>query len=494
MLTFIFRKTLFISCVFVLLCTQVFGQASLQSIVPNSFPQGQSTDVVIRGVATNFKNGSTVVDMGSDVTITKTDVLNPETVIVGISVSGSASTGQKDLTVTTGSEVVTMVNAFELFAAGGGFKANIDVLPFQTASLSDFDISNPANLPLLFFVNLYNNNFNRDVKIEIDFSCAKYGAIGTLRIDSKILLPNEVARVSNRDFNHLDVVNGDQNTFLNIVKLTGVLPPDEYFYTLHVTEGTTEIATDNASSVITNPLANPILIGPGVLYAADVVIFDDAQISKIVTPNPLFQWVGQANKYDLSVYKIISGQSPQDVLNNIPVFKQTDVQGNNFVYPSSAEKFVDGEAYAWQVVAKVVSASGTVEYPSELFAFVYSTSLNNPDPGAAVKIMVSPQQIDMSSGATLVFTAKVFDANNHLIEGLTPTWEVLPANGTIDENGAFKAGTQNGTVAVVARLGNLIDFGSVNITNNQAVMIVDEGQWMVDGMIRQLFGLNNEGH
>ena len=65
--------------------------------------------------------------------------------------------------------------------------------------------------------------------------------------------------------------------------------------------------------------------------------------------------------------------------------------------------------------------------------------------GPAVKVTVSPAQVEVASGATQQFTAKVEDKHGNPLTGAQVGWTADPKAGTIDLRGLFTAGNTGGT-------------------------------------------------
>jgi RHS repeat-associated protein len=85
---------------------------------PNSGVQGQSNlAVTIVGRDTHFLSDTTVVDLGTGVTINTVDVIDAETLVADVSIAPDAVVGTRTLRVTTGAETASLVNAFVVNAA-----------------------------------------------------------------------------------------------------------------------------------------------------------------------------------------------------------------------------------------------------------------------------------------------------------------------------------------------------------------------------------------
>ena len=97
--------------------TVTSGSASLLSASPNTGTQGQQNlSVALTGQLTHFSQGTTTVSFGAGITVTSVSVTSPTAATVSINIDPAAATGARAITVTTGSEVVTLNNGFGVLA------------------------------------------------------------------------------------------------------------------------------------------------------------------------------------------------------------------------------------------------------------------------------------------------------------------------------------------------------------------------------------------
>jgi len=76
------------------------------TVSPSSAHQGSSETIVITGTNTNF-GPTTTVNFGADITTGTVSVNGPTSASVPITIDNAAATGQRNVTITTGSQVVT---------------------------------------------------------------------------------------------------------------------------------------------------------------------------------------------------------------------------------------------------------------------------------------------------------------------------------------------------------------------------------------------------
>jgi RHS repeat-associated protein len=84
----------------------------ITSVSPNSGPQGQGGPVAITGQNTHFVQGTTQVDFGAGITVSNISVTCPTCLTVQLQISATATPGPRTVTVTTGSEVVSLADGF----------------------------------------------------------------------------------------------------------------------------------------------------------------------------------------------------------------------------------------------------------------------------------------------------------------------------------------------------------------------------------------------
>lgn len=468
------------------LLAYAYGNAqSISLLTPNSGTPGQSTDVMIRGMNTHFQSGLSQASFGADIVVQKLTVLNQLTATATIRINANASPGLRTVQVKTGSETAELIGGFEVFTGAGNFRANLELMPLEAIYLSDMDISNPSASPVMFFINLYNDGVPRTVNVSVSISAQSRGYIGKLTARNKSLTADQYLRITNRDFSELDLNGAIGNKFVKDVRASGSFPPDNYSYDLKVVDKNgNELASGSSTTLIATNKVNPELIIPGAPFSAE--------IQDVYNPFPLFQWFGQVDKYDLYVYELTPGQTAEEVVRSLPVFKKTDITGNNFLYPVYAEKLQHGKTYAWQIQGQLSSASGTEYLPSPVFRFRFNGGGDtNPADLTVSSIQITPTEIELAPGATIQFNAQLFDKDNNLIVGAQPQWAVSSPKGTISSNGLFVAGSQPATLAVIVKSGSITEFATVSIRPNPVNTQVNTTEWMIDGMIKQLFGLPN---
>ncbi len=467
-----------------LFITESLIAQTLSSVVPTSTTIGQTIDIIIRGNGTHFQQGLTTLDLGNDIIChpTKVQVQNAQLLTASITVNANAVTGSRDIRVITKNEIATLLNGFEVYNVSGILHTTLEVLPVQTLSLGDLDPSNLANAPFYFWVNVYNDNVRRNVKIELSLKSDKYGPLGIALAPSISINANQFLRLNKNDFPKYKN-SPSATSFYKQVLATGAFPADNYTYSVKVTDlKSGETVSDSNMTTITNTKNNPELILPGALYSEPV--------QTIAVSQPLFQWFGQQNHYDFNLYMVLPGQTAEEAVRNIPVFKTSNIQNNSLLYPNYAEKLIDGQTYAWQINTTISSVKGNQTLPSEVFRFIYSKSLVNQNSvtNPTTSIKVEPQQITLTSGQQFKFIASAYDVNGLPINNVPITWSVTPKDkATIDNNGLLIAGNISGTFAVIANIGGVSDYATVIINDFPAATF--QNPWNKGYILKQLFGL-----
>src|SRR6266850_2190184 len=96
--------------------TVVSSPAAITSLVPSSGPQGQIISITITGQNTHFVQGTTQVGLGLGIILTNVSVSSATSLTALASIAASADLGTRTLTVTTGSEALSLNNAFTVTA------------------------------------------------------------------------------------------------------------------------------------------------------------------------------------------------------------------------------------------------------------------------------------------------------------------------------------------------------------------------------------------
>ena len=90
------------------------GPAVIVTVVPSSAEQNDTLDVAISALRTNFVQGQTNASFGAGVIVQSTTVTSATEATAHITVQPSAAVGTRTVVMTTGAEIASLANAFEV--------------------------------------------------------------------------------------------------------------------------------------------------------------------------------------------------------------------------------------------------------------------------------------------------------------------------------------------------------------------------------------------
>src|SRR5262249_20424155 len=94
----------------------ITGSQATLAASPTSGTQGQTLSVALTGQGTNWIAGQTTASFGGEINVDSLSVTGPTSATAQITISGAAALGPRTITVTTGTEVITGVDAFTVNA------------------------------------------------------------------------------------------------------------------------------------------------------------------------------------------------------------------------------------------------------------------------------------------------------------------------------------------------------------------------------------------
>lgn len=341
----------------------------------------------------------------------------------------------------------------------------LDTVPLETLRLSDFDPLNPAATSIFFVVTVTNGDQARDLGLRVEVTALNAGYLGAANTELGVLPANATLVRTNQQFDSFEVSDAAED-LADYALRRGLLPPDEYQFKIMVIEhtdgGDVIVGEEDDSIITTNPGGNLDLVAPGNEFLIEP--------EPLTNPQPLFQWLSDANEFEFSLFEVRPGQlSPEDVATNLPVYTTDDLDQETFSYPAFAEQLVDGRIYAWQVTALISTAAGVVRQPSEMFWFQYSNPAagdgdSNPGDVFVKSLTLDPQEVTIAPGESVRLTYEALDANDGLVVNARPEWRMVPDGyGTIRDDGTFTAEERTGAVAIVAAMGTVEDYATVII-------------------------------
>ena len=126
----------------------------LLSVNPNSGPQGQQNlPVTITGQYTHFQQGASQANFGAGITVISLTVNSFTSATAVLNINSVATPGTRPLTVTTGTEVETLANAFTVTSPSIGITVTPSTwtfgnVPITTSSRQTFTITSTGTSPL----------------------------------------------------------------------------------------------------------------------------------------------------------------------------------------------------------------------------------------------------------------------------------------------------------------------------------------------------------
>jgi hypothetical protein len=94
----------------------IVGVPAITLVNPSTAPQGTTLDVAVTSKFTNFLEGTTTANFGAGVTINGVTVNSSTSATVNVTVQPTTTLGSRTVTMTTGTEVVTLLNGFSVTA------------------------------------------------------------------------------------------------------------------------------------------------------------------------------------------------------------------------------------------------------------------------------------------------------------------------------------------------------------------------------------------
>ncbi len=360
------------------------------------------------------------------------------------------------------------------FAQPVSVGARIEIEPIETLKMGDFDPIDPSSAPVVFRTFVTTSNRSLLLRIEVDVESGRFGFLGRASLDLGRVPARTTVSHTNREFDEYDLDEASDE-LLDIATERGLLPPDDYFFTMRVIDLETgePVGTDRGVITTTNSGLQIDLVGPGTTLDQDPDI--------VSTQYPIFQWFSGASSYNFALYEVRPGQATaEDIVSALPVFEQTSVSPGTYVYPNAAEELVEGKVYAWQIEAISLTSSGQERFPSEVLWFTVE-GIQNPLTEDDVRtqnyarMRIEPEESQVAPGGSVILRPTIFDADDVPVFGAPVRWTVIPASGgSIDGDGVFVAGDNPGVVAVVATIGKLEQFATVVIGDSRSSEPVDD--------------------
>jgi hypothetical protein len=446
------------------------------SVAPGSGVPGTEIIVNIGVSGINLQQGNVQLDFGNGISVFSTQVVNPQILSARIIIAPNASEGFRDINLSVGANRYAAPAAFEVSKAGN-FVLQLEVIPMQSLYVADLDPENVQNAPLLFRINVQNDQVQRNLTIKLHVSGAENGFLITAEKMINPAVPNGTYTFTNRDFDRY-LPNKDKLDLFKKTLESGKLPADVYSYKLEAYDNSILLGSDEGINVVNNPVARPELISPGVLFG---------QVPEIINnKNPFLQWFSQSAQNEIAIFPVFPGQkTKEEIFLNRPVYKTSNFTGNSLVYPSAAEQLEEGKTYAWQVTGINPSSRGEQTFFSEVYWFTVA-KLDEPVQ-LVQQLLIDPMDISTTTFTRTKITAKALDKNGMLADVSSQVqWRVIPSDfGTISNDGTFITNGKTGTCAILATYEKEQVYTTVNIR-----FVPSSGGWNMQLLLKELFGAN----
>src|SRR5690606_9752895 len=151
-----------------------------------------------------------------------------------------------------------------VLAQGSDVEGSIAVVPVETLRLADFDPINPAVAPILFTVTIQNDLTARAIRVEVNVTAERAGALGSIMADLATVQPGAMVVLTNRQFDRYILADAASGV-IDYATERGVLPADDYRFHLILTDPETgEVLFQDEDFVATsNDIAEVHALSPG---------------------------------------------------------------------------------------------------------------------------------------------------------------------------------------------------------------------------------------
>ena len=449
---------------------------------PASGFRGQVLDLFIRGINTQFDQNPEV-SLGNGIRIDKITVQSAVSIVAKITILEEAGDGPVNLIVTAGGKTISLENAFHIFTQGAEVAATLMVYPVGVVYASDLKPGNIRNAPMLFSIQVMNDPLDRNLEARLAIKGQSKGLLANAVRPLGLVRARQTVSFSNRDFSEISVSEAGQDVS-NYLQQTGMLPPDLYYYTLQVVDITTGkvVAEAEGTQEIGNQAWEIQLLSPGNAF--------DQLPEPVFVSLPVFQWFSQAESFEFALYEVRDhAASPEDIIQSLPVYRQSGIKGTSFWWPNSAESLKEGVTYAWQIKAYISSTSGPRVLPSPVWWFTMGKfgAGNNVIP-QDFEMQVLPDGMKfMTRQAPVQYSLSILDNNKMQVPVQSGVvWKVVPSiAGRITADGKFYPGDRPMPCAIVAEYGERTQFADAIIEWKPEA---DFGGYMRH-FIREVFGL-----
>jgi hypothetical protein len=241
----------------------------------------------------------------------------------------------------------------------------------QVFYVSDFDLDNPENNPVLFNITIRNDATPRKVKLQIQVASGQYGSLLKNPATTKIIdvSANEFIIITNLNlgkdrfsFSPGPETNPEATQLQDAILKSGKLLADTYNFTF-------DLVDENGNSILKGGAVRKSISisNPSTLELSDPEGVINSQY-------PQFTWQSDMKDFTIVIYEWLpEHSSAQDVVNSTPRLEKHTGNQTFFTYPSSGVRPLEfGKTYVWLVKAKITTSGNPVYVTSSIKTFQLS--------------------------------------------------------------------------------------------------------------------------
>ncbi len=193
----------------------------------------------------------------------------------------------------------------------------------------------------------------------------------------------------------------------------------------------------------------------------------DGDVEKDISPNFLVKhWPPAFKEWSTKNVKDAFFASPQfPKLLDPETIKDTISRGVGSGIIAYVGKTKEGD-YRPLYFGKSIPAA-EIEISEDMYIITAEEAKKHIEPPKLTSIVISPQDVRIEPGKKHTFLAKGYDQHNRDISASNPTWKAT--GGTIDKNGVFSAGKDEGSFIVAASIGEISGSVSFIIAKEGAI-------------------------
>ncbi|MDQ0286286.1 hypothetical protein J2Z49_001400 [Desulfofundulus luciae] len=188
----------------------------------------------------------------------------------------------------------------------------------------------------------------------------------------------------------------------------------------------------------------------------------DGDVEEGVSPNFLVRnWPPAFKEWSTKAVRDAFFASPQfPRLLNVESIKETIARGVSSELIAYVGKSADGSYEPFYFGVSI--AASDVEFSEDMFIITAEEARKHIEPPKLTNLVISPQDVLIEPGKKHTFMARGLDQHDREIAVTDIVWRAT--GGTIDQDGVFQAGQDEGTFVIIATVGTVSGQARVNIT------------------------------